>query len=78
MDYKIVNFLNGLPKIELHVHLEGSIPIETLWELIKKYNGDKDLGNIDNVREKFKYKDFHIALYPCRFFGEKLKNKSGR
>lgn len=62
MDSKIVNFLNGLPKIELHVHLEGYIPVETLWELIKKYNGDKDLGNIDNLRERFKYKDFHHFL----------------
>ncbi len=62
MNTKIINFLNGLPKVELHIHLEGSIPLETLWELIKKYHGDKELGSIDNLRGRFKYKDFHHFL----------------
>jgi adenosine deaminase len=62
MDSKVVNFINGLPKVELHNHLEGAIPVETLWELVKKYNGDKKLGNIANLRERFKYKDFHHFL----------------
>jgi hypothetical protein len=29
-----------LPKVELHLHLEGAIPKATLWELITKYGGD--------------------------------------
>ena len=33
------NFIISMPKIELHLHLEGAIPYEALWELVKKYNG---------------------------------------
>lgn len=29
-----------VPKVELHVHLEGAIPHEALFELIQKYGGD--------------------------------------
>lgn len=87
MDSVITRFLNGLPKTELHLHLEGAIPVEALWELIKKYKGDRDLGNIDNVREKFKYKDFRDFLdvwiwkdqfireyEDCTFFAEAVAN----
>jgi len=26
-----------VPKVELHLHLEGAIPLEALWELVQKY-----------------------------------------
>ena len=32
-----------VPKVELHLHLTGAIPHETLWEMIKKYGGDQSL-----------------------------------
>ncbi|MEJ2663001.1 MAG: adenosine deaminase [Spirochaetia bacterium] len=55
----IQNIFRNLPKIELHLHLEGAIPLPTLWELIKKYGGHKELGNdIENLRRKFVFKDF--------------------
>jgi adenosine deaminase len=28
-----------LPKIELHLHLEGAIPYAALWELVQKNEG---------------------------------------
>lgn len=28
-----------LPKIELHLHLEGAIPYAALWELVQKDEG---------------------------------------
>jgi adenosine deaminase len=53
------SFLKALPKIELHLHLEGAIPLQTLWELIKKYGGQKELGNdIENLRKRFVFRDF--------------------
>jgi len=56
---KYKNFLKALPKIELHLHLEGAIPLETLWALIKKYGGHKELGNnIENLNKRFVFKDF--------------------
>jgi len=51
-------WLEALPKVELHVHLEGSIPIETLWELVQKYGGDPALPNQEALQQKFVYRDF--------------------
>jgi len=47
-----------IPKIENHLHLEGAIPHETLWELIVKYGGDVRINNLDQLKEKFVYRDF--------------------
>jgi adenosine deaminase len=55
----LLRFLHACPKIELHLHLEGAIPLEILWELVKKYGGHKELGNnIDALRKKFVFRDF--------------------
>ena len=29
-----------VPKVELHLHLEGAIPYDALWELVQKYGGN--------------------------------------
>ena len=47
-----------VPKIELHLHLEGSIPHDTLWELIKKYGGEVSVPNREALENKFQYRDF--------------------
>jgi adenosine deaminase len=47
-----------VPKVELHLHLEGAIPQEALWQLIQKYGGDPDVPNIAALQQKFQYRDF--------------------
>jgi len=47
-----------MPKVELHIHLEGSIPPEALWELVKKYNDTGEIKSIEELKDKFKYSDF--------------------
>jgi adenosine deaminase len=51
-----------IPKIENHLHLEGAIPLETLWTLIQKYGGDKSIPNFEKLKEKFIYSDFKNFL----------------
>lgn len=51
-------FLQNMPKVELHIHLEGSIPPEALWELVRKYKGTEEVKSIEELRNKFKYTDF--------------------
>ena len=46
------------PKIELHVHLEGAIPHEVLWELLQKYGGDAAVPTREALVSKFVYRDF--------------------
>ena len=39
-------FLKDIPKVELHLHLEGAIPLDCLWELVKKYGEASKVGSI--------------------------------
>jgi adenosine deaminase len=47
-----------VPKVELHLHLEGAIPLEALWELVQKYGTDPSVTDIAALKRKFQYKDF--------------------
>lgn len=47
-----------IPKIELHVHLEGAIPLNALWELVQKYGGDPGLPDREALQRRFNYRDF--------------------
>lgn len=49
------DWLQELPKVELHLHLEGAIPLEALSELVSKYG---DEVSPDALSERFRYRDF--------------------
>lgn len=47
-----------IPKVELHLHLEGAIPLEALWTLVQKYGGDSVIADRAALRQKFVFRDF--------------------
>lgn len=47
-----------LPKVELHLHLEGAFPLWAMWSLIQKYGGDPEVSSPASLRERFDFKDF--------------------
>ena len=47
-----------VPKVELHLHLEGAIPPNALWTLVQKYGGDPTVPDLNYLVKKFTYKDF--------------------
>ena len=49
---------DNLPKVELHLHLEGAIPYRALWQLVQKYGGDAAVPSLDTLRRQFAYRDF--------------------
>lgn len=51
-------WLHSLPKVELHIHLEGAIPLDTLWQLMQQYGGDPDVPDMATLARKFQYRDF--------------------
>ena len=51
-----ITWFEKLPKVELHLHLEGAIPFDALWELVRKYGGD--VQNQEQLERRFEYKDF--------------------
>jgi len=59
-----------IPKVELHVHLEGSIEPTTLLELARRRRVDLPADDAAGLREWFRFRDFehfvHIYLTCCR------------
>jgi adenosine deaminase len=53
-----MSWFEKVPKVELHLHLEGAIPYDALWELICKYGGDSTVPDFEALKRKFEYKDF--------------------
>ncbi len=48
----------ALPKVELHVHLEGAIPPPLLWEFINEAGGDKYVRSYSDLLHKLTYRSF--------------------
>jgi adenosine deaminase len=46
-----------MPKVELHLHLEGAIPVEDLWKLIESHPR-RDVASREELAERFRYRDF--------------------
>jgi len=53
-----LTWFQRVPKVELHLHLEGAIPHGTLWELVQKYGGDPSVPDMAALERKFQYRDF--------------------
>jgi adenosine deaminase len=53
-----MTWFEKLPKVELHVHLEGAIPHGALFDLIRKYGGDASVPDVAALARRFVYKDF--------------------
>jgi len=46
------------PKVELHLHLEGAIPLDTLWEIIESHGGDASVPTREALGHRFEFRDF--------------------
>jgi adenosine deaminase len=57
-DSPVLDWFDHVPKIELHLHLEGAIPHQALWELIQKYGGDASVPDRAALQRRFIYHDF--------------------
>lgn len=53
-----MTWYSRLPKVELHVHLEGAIPHGALLDLIQKYGGDPSVPDLAALVRRFEYKNF--------------------
>ncbi len=54
----VEELIRKIPKTELHLHLEGAIPLETLYALIQKRGGDPSITTLEDLRRKLVYTDF--------------------
>lgn len=73
----------SMPKVELHLHLEGAIPPAAMWELVQHHGGDSEVPSPGALEERFVFTDFahfistwewklkfHTTLDDYRFLAE--------
>jgi adenosine deaminase len=58
MEVSYSKFVNSIPKVELHVHIEGSIGAKTILALINKNKIDFDGNAIEDIHQWFNFVDF--------------------
>ena len=50
--------LASMPKVELHLHLEGAIPLGAMWELVQRSGGDPEVPDPEAFTRRLAYRDF--------------------
>ena len=58
----VPDIIQKMPKVEIHLHLEGAFTFEFLFELIHKYGGDPEIKNLKELHNKFVFKILPILL----------------
>ncbi len=56
------HWIEQLPKVELHLHLEGAIPPPALWPLIQKYGGDPAVPSAEAIADRLQFRTFREFL----------------
>jgi adenosine deaminase/aminodeoxyfutalosine deaminase len=64
------NFIQSLPKAELHLHLEGSVTPETLVELRQRHGKQSTLAHAESL---YQYRDFNGFLMAFKTLTEDLQ-----
>jgi adenosine deaminase len=61
----IEDFITQMPKVELHVHLEGSVRPQTLLKLAKRHGIPLPASDLEGLRKWYRFRDFDhfIEIY---------------
>ena len=60
-----IPFIHGIPKAELHIHIEGALGPELMLELAAQKGIDLPYSSVDDMRRAYDFKD--LQKY-ARFF----------
>ena len=56
------DFISGLPKAELHLHIEGSLEPEQMFEFAKRNNVDLKYNSVEDIRAAYQFEDLQDFL----------------
>ncbi|PKP54807.1 adenosine deaminase, partial [Candidatus Atribacteria bacterium HGW-Atribacteria-1] len=55
---RLEQFVLEIPKVELHLHIEGAIPLETLFGFIQRREDNKLIKNLEDLKKRLVYSNF--------------------
>jgi adenosine deaminase len=58
----LTNFIEGLPKAELHLHIEGTLEPELRFRLAERNKMDLPYGDVDDMRKSYVFHDLSSFL----------------
>jgi adenosine deaminase len=58
----LIDFVRGLPKAELHMHIEGSLEPELMFELAQRNGVDLPFRNVEEVRAAYAFSNLQDFL----------------
>lgn len=70
-DAPMEDFIRAMPKVELHVHLEGAIRPETLLTLARRHGKALPADTVEGLRRWYRFRDFphfvdiYVAITDC-------------
>ena len=59
---EIINFIKKTPKVELHLHIEGTLEPEHMFELAKRNNVSIPYDNIEEVKSAYNFQNLDSFL----------------
>lgn len=62
LDNEISDFIRDLPKVELHVHIEGTLEPELMFQLAERNQITLPYKNTDEIREAYQFTDLQSFL----------------
>ena len=76
----LTDFVRAMPKVEMHVHLEGSIQPEALLELAQRNSVRLPADSVEGLRDWYTFTDFphfveiYLAISSCICSGEDIEH----
>jgi len=54
----VTSMVSRMPKVELHLHIEGAIPLDTLLAFIHRQEPASSIRTVDDLERRFTFMDF--------------------
>jgi adenosine deaminase len=58
----VEDFIRGLPKAELHIHIEGSLEPEMMLEMARRNNVPIPFDSVEQIRAAYRFTDLQSFL----------------
>ena len=73
IEEKLREFIRLMPKVELHLHLEGSIRPQTALDLLQRNNSHSKAQNIDDIRRLYRFSNLTEFVEGMRTVSDNLR-----